>query len=111
MAELTRAQLAGELTKRIQETEKALDSYREVTEFRLRQLEAQMADRQRYEELLLAKVSDLSARNAVVEERCRTLEKNSDRGWNLTQALIILALSVALSAVTSFLTQSLLKKP
>jgi chromosome segregation ATPase len=60
---------------------------------------------------LITRVNQLELKVAKLEERCAALEMHTDRGWNLTQALIILVLSIALSAFTSVLTQTLIKKP
>lgn len=37
---------------------------------------------------------------ATVAEKCTALQRLSDRGWGLWQALLVLAISVAASAVT-----------
>lgn len=39
---------------------------------------------------------------AAINEKCTGLQRLSDRGWALWQALLVLAISIAASAVTQF---------
>lgn len=45
-------------------------------------------------------IVDLRTKVATLEERCASLQRLSDRGWGLWQAILVLAISVAASAVT-----------
>jgi len=45
-------------------------------------------------------VGDLRTVLAGTNERCTALQRQSDRGWVLWQALLVLAISIAASAVT-----------
>lgn len=76
-------QQVEELTKQVQRLEVALETHRTVTDFRIKNLEAQLADRTKAEEQLTNKVSELTTKNATLEERARNQEKTADRGWQL----------------------------
>ncbi len=84
----TPTQRIEELAKRVQELEKTVERQNVAAEFRLKSLEDQLKDRVRVEEDLRDKVVDLTAKNAVLEERARHHEKTSDRGWQLWLAAL-----------------------
>ncbi|MBN9122602.1 MAG: hypothetical protein J0I06_26215 [Planctomycetes bacterium] len=95
-----------DLTKRVQELEKIVELQKAATELRLKSVEDQLKERSRVEDELRGKVSDLTAKNAALEERSRHQEKTSDRGWTVGQAAIV----TLVAALLSFLAQSLSKK-
>ncbi len=68
---------------------------------KLHQLEARDAERARAEDELRTKVSDLSGKNAALEERARGQEKQTDRGFNFVQAAIICVTSMVGGALLS----------
>jgi hypothetical protein len=103
-------QRVEELTARVVELEKALDTYRSVTDFRVANLEKQAVDRSKIEDELRNKVAELTAKNAAPEERSRNQEKTSDRGWNIGQAAVISIVSMIGGALLSLLVQLAIKK-
>ena len=73
----------------------------------VKELETQLDDRtKRFEKVeselnaTRDQLQDLRAKLATLEERCAGLQRLSDRGWGLWQALLVLAISIAASAVT-----------
>lgn len=93
----TKAELAGELAKRLQELEKESATHREVTAFRIQTLEQQVSAQREvldaaqrlltaYEERIkvLEKSGDHPAKLAAVEERLKTLERGSDHPATLS---------------------------
>ena len=92
-------QRIDELTARVRDLEAALDTYQKVTDLALKTIEGQVSDRAKIEDELRNKVADLAIKNAALEERvrgqeknweerARTLEKTSDRGWQLWLAVL-----------------------
>lgn len=98
MPEPTKAELAGEITKQLQELLKDFAAFREITNLRVNLHEGQLADRVRVDDTLQQKLAELMSKVATIEERSRALEKLSDRGWQVWLALVGagLALLVAL---------------
>jgi len=94
----TLSRRVDELTKRVQELEAVLDKYRALNDVLLKSLESQVVERVKVDDLLQNKQAEMAAKTAVVEERCRALEKHSDRSWQVWLALTGagLALLVAL---------------
>ncbi|MBP3957445.1 hypothetical protein J8F10_19535 [Gemmata sp. G18] len=92
-----------ELAKKVQELETAFEKHRAVADLQLQRLEARDGEHTRTEDELRNKVSELTAKNAALEERARHQEKTTDRGWQLWLAalgfgfgLISLLITVAL---------------
>lgn len=104
------SQKIDELTARVRDLEAALDAYRKVTDFALKTMEAQIADRAKTEDELRTKVAELTAKNATLEERARNQEKTSDRGWNIGQAVVVSLVSMIGGALLSLLVQLAIKK-
>lgn len=94
MAGKTPTQKIEELTNRVQDLEVALTKYQAVTDFALKTMEAQITDRTKVDDDLRNRVVDLTAKNAASEERLRTLEKLSDRSWQIWLAFIVTGLAV-----------------
>lgn len=73
----TKAELAGELAKRLQELERQFEASRSLAEYRLGQLERRIDEQ--------AKTIDtLREQNAASEERLKTAEKSGDHPSRLT---------------------------
>jgi hypothetical protein len=81
-------QRIDELEDRVRDLEAAAEQDRALTELRLRTLEARDAERSRTEDELRNKVAELTAKNAMLEERSRGQEKTTDRGWQLWLAAL-----------------------
>jgi hypothetical protein len=68
--------------------EAAFGKYQAVTDFALKAMDTQLTERAKIEDELRTKVAELTAKSAVLEERSRTQEKTSDRGWQLWLAAL-----------------------
>jgi hypothetical protein len=86
-----------ELTERVRVQEASLDRQRVATELAVEHLERQLADRARVAEQLQARVAELMAKNATLDEKCRTLEKHSDRTWQVWLALLVAGVGLLVS--------------
>lgn len=88
MADKTPTEKTAELTARIRDLEGALEKHQLVTDLALKTVQAQLADRVRTESELRRAITDLTVKNAALEERARHQEKNADRGWQLWLAIL-----------------------
>ena len=110
MATPSPAQRISDLTERVRTLEADLNAYKQLTDYKLQVLQAQAADRAKGEEELRNKVADLTANNAILEERSRNQEKTADRGFSFVQAAIISVISMIGGALLSLLVQLAIKK-
>jgi predicted RNase H-like nuclease (RuvC/YqgF family) len=104
---------AQELTTELSRLQERLKNHQDLTELKLNHVGAVVAElksRQEEIESLRQKLSDSAAKIASLEERCRALEKLSDRGWGLTQAIVLAVLSLLGGAVITLIVQLSLKK-
>jgi len=92
-----------ELNQRIDELEIAFKLDRSLANYKIEELLVHKAAHKATKADLQAKISDLTVKNATLEERCRNLEKHADRGWQLWLAalgfgfgLVSLLITVAL---------------
>jgi hypothetical protein len=92
-----------ELTAQFRQLETAFETYRAVNDLKVQQLEGRDADHTRTEKELRAKVADLTAKNATLEERARQQEKTSDRGWQLWVAVLGFAFGLINMIITGAL--------
>lgn len=104
------SQKIDELTEKFRQLELTLERHWALTELRIQTLEARDAERKRTEDELRTKITDLTAKNATLEERARHQEKTSDRGFNFAQAAIISGISMIGGALLSLLAQLIIKK-
>ena len=88
MARSTLTQRVETIDEQLDELEDLFENQRLVAEFRLSELARQLIERVRIDEQLQNKIVELSSRLATTEEKCRMLEKLSDRGWQGWLALI-----------------------
>lgn len=82
------SQRIEELSKQIHELESVFRQHQVLVNHRLDQLNARDAEHTRAEEDLRNKIAELTAKNAAFEERLRSQEKNTDRGWQLWIAIL-----------------------
>jgi len=101
MADRTPAQKIAELTDRVRDLEAALDRYQSVTDLALKTMQAELTDRKKSEEEFRKQIVELQKLNATLEERARHQEKQSDRGFNFVQAVIISVISMIGGALLS----------
>ncbi len=80
------------------------------SELQIEQLQEQLKDILASIRELNLSGSRLAERVAALEQRCAALEKLSDRGWGLGQAVIVSAISMIGGALLSLLIQSAIKK-
>jgi hypothetical protein len=85
------------LAERVRKLEALFDKQQASTDWTIRNLETQLADRARVAEQLQAKVAELMAKNAALDEKCRTLEKHSDRTWQVWLALLVAGVGLLVS--------------
>lgn len=88
MARVTLTQRIESIASKLEELDRAIESLSDIADFHKDHLEAQLAERVRIDEQLQNKIVDLSSRLSTTEEKCRMLEKLSDRGWQGWLALI-----------------------
>ena len=88
MAGPTLTQRVEELTEKLQGLQNALDTYKQLTDLKLKVLQDEVFDRKKNEEQLRVQVADLQQKNAALEERSRGQEKTTDRGWQLWLAAL-----------------------
>ncbi len=104
------SQRIEELSKQVHDLELSFGKHQVAVDRRLDQLEVRDAEHTRIEDELRNKVSELTAKNAALEERTRHSEKTSDRGWSIGQAAIISMTSIIGGALLSLLVQLAIKK-
>jgi hypothetical protein len=104
------SQRIEELTEQLRKLESTFETYRALTEFRIKDLEDCDAERGRKEEELRNKAAELTAKVATLEERARHHEKTSDRGFNFAQAAVISGISMIGGALLSLPAQLAIKK-
>jgi hypothetical protein len=85
------------LMERVQTLEAALNRQQAIAESAVKYLEKQLVDRARAEEQLHNKFAELTAKNAALDEKCRTLEKHSDRTWQVWLALLVAGVGLLVS--------------
>lgn len=110
MAGPTKDELAGEIAVRLRELEQTSQGFRAFAETALKHHEVQLADSRKIEDQLQARVLEHSTKIASIEERCKSLEKLSDRAWGITQAITVALLSLLGGAVLTLIIQLSLKK-
>jgi hypothetical protein len=93
----TLTQLVQELTRRFDDVVSDFKEYLIVTDNDVKRLEAELAERKKAEERLSDRVDELMRKNAVLEERCRNLEKLSDRNWQGWLALIAAGVAILIA--------------
>ena len=81
----------------------ALDSVvmrdRAVTELAVKNAEERISYHERLNEQLQTKLSDALSKLAAVEQRCVSLEKHTDRTWQVWLALIVAGIGLVVSLV------------
>jgi hypothetical protein len=84
----TPTQRIEELTAKLQRLQSDFEKYTELTDYKLKVLQEEAADRKKAEDTLRDKLAEQTAKNAMLEERSRGQEKTSDRGWQLWLAAL-----------------------
>lgn len=110
MAGPTKAELAGDLAKRLGDLEISTEVSRSTGDSTSRQHASEITELRRLNELSQLRIADLATRVAALDERCRSLEKQADRSWGLKQSLILALVSLLGGAVMTFNVQSSLKR-
>lgn len=110
MATPSPAQRISDLTERVRTLEADLAAHKQLTDYKLKALQDQAAERAKGEEELKNKVSELAAKNAALEERARHHDRMSDRGFSVGQAGIVAMISILGGALLSLLIQLAIKK-
>lgn len=106
----TQGELLDELTKRVDVLTLALEGVRTVSTVELTHIKDTVREMQSLLRELQLADSKLAERVAALEQRCVTLEKNSDRGFNFIQAAGIAVISMIGGALLSLLAQLAIKK-